>query len=63
MLQHDEAIALGFAFTALNEFVELGTSAISKVERATGNIGTGLRRDCLLLVDFLSRLVEIETQH
>jgi hypothetical protein len=93
MLQHDEAITFGFEFDGLNEFVELGTSAISKVQRATGSIqwlgktisvdafvstepptihrpdtaraliGTELPRDCLLLVDFSSRLVEIETQH
>ncbi len=92
MLQHDQAITLGFAFTGLNEYVELGTSSISKVERATGRIewlgraiavdafvsaeppathrpdtarallGTELLQDCLLLVDFSSRLVEIETQ-
>jgi hypothetical protein len=92
MLQHDEAITLGFEFTGLNEYVELGTTAISKVQRATGSIewlgkivsvdafvsteppatyrpdtaraliGTELLRDCLLLVDFAERLVEIETQ-
>ncbi len=38
MLRHDQAITFGFAFTGLNECVELGTTSISKVERAIGRI-------------------------
>jgi predicted aspartyl protease len=38
MLQHDQAVSLGFSFTGLNEYVELGTTSISKVQRATGQI-------------------------
>ncbi len=92
MLQHDEAISMGFTFTGLSEYVELGTSSVSEVQRATGRIhwlgkilnidafvsteppathrpdtarallGTELLQDCLLLVDFAERVVEIETQ-